>query len=298
MKLLVIGASGQVGHYVAWLARQRGHQVVGTSRSCQQPGLTHLDISTAADCAALVSAEKPDAIVIAAAYTHVDGCEKDPARARLVNVSGVANVLDAARPLGCTVVHYSTDYVFDGKEGPYSEDAVPEPICVYGATKFDGENFVKGYPGRWLVLRTTGVFSYEPGAKNFAMQVINRVRRGESVRAPLDQISTPTYAPDLASATLDLLAGDHRGVYHVAGDALLGRVAFARLVLGTFDLDINKLVAVKTSEMGQTSPRPLHGGLLVDKLRGAIGSVPRPAAEALLDMRERWADYEKCWQQS
>jgi dTDP-4-dehydrorhamnose reductase len=257
-----------------------------------------LDITSRAGCAALVAAERPDAILLAAAYTHVDGCESQAARAQAMNVEGVANVLAAAEPLGCTMAYYSTDYLFDGKEGPYTEDAVPNPLGVYARTKLEGENLVKAYPHRWLSLRITHVFGYEPAGKNFSMKVLACGRKGEPIRAPIDQISTPTYAPDIGESTLDLLEGGHRGVFNIAGEALMGRVAFGRLILGTFGLNMDLMVPLTTAELGQAAPRPLRAGLLADKLRAATGRAPRAAGDALLDMRDKWADYEAGWGES
>ena len=109
MKLLVIGATGQVGRQVAWLARQRGHEALGTFYYRPEPGLLPLDMAAADDCAEVITAERPDSIVIAAAYKHVDGCERDPVRARAINIQGVANVLKSARRIRCRAAMYSSD---------------------------------------------------------------------------------------------------------------------------------------------------------------------------------------------
>jgi dTDP-4-dehydrorhamnose reductase len=298
VKFLVIGASGQVGHHVSWLARQRGHQVMGTSFSRTRSGLVKLDVAHRADCESLAHIFKPDVVVLAGALTNVERCETEPALARAINVEGTRNVLEQFAPTRATIVYFSTEYVFDGVNGPYREDAPIHPISVYGRTKAEAETLVRDYPRGWLILRTTVVYGYEPSGRNFLMQTLNKLRASEPMRVPADQISSPTFNFNLAQATVELIERGHTGTFHVAGNEIMSRDEFARVICRVFGLDSELIQPVATAELGQKAARPLKAGLVIDKAQSVLRGVRlRGPHEALEDLKKNWNTYAASWEQ-
>lgn len=280
MTALVIGASGLVG---GALQRVLGPLAVGTYLRRRAPGLRHLDASDPRAVAALMDAERPDVVYLPAGEPNVDWCEQHPCEARALNVYPARATLEAARTRRATVVFFSSDYVFDGSHGPYGETDAPRPLSVYGRIKREIEQEVLDAGG--TVVRTTTVFGRElPPGKNFAIRVVARLRAGDRVQAPGDQISTPTWSDDLARAAVTLPAA---GIWHVAGPDLVARDEFARRIARAFDLDAGLVDAVSTSSLGQVAARPALGGLRTDKLAAMLGIRLTPLDRALELFREQ-----------
>lgn len=265
-RALVIGASGQIGRNTARCLGARGWDVVGTANSRTEGGLRHLDLLDRAGLKKVVKEVAPQVCVLAAAMTHVDGCERAPEQARAANVVAPTLIAEACREVGATLVYLSTEYVFDGLAGPYGEGDRPRPISVYGATKLEGEQRVLAACADNLSIRTTVVYGWHPGDKNFLMQVVEHLSAGERMRVPADQYSSPTYAPDLGVA-IAALAGHTGGVLNVVGPEIIGRYELARQAARVFGLDEGLLDPVTTAELKQAAPRPLRAGLTTGRLR-------------------------------
>jgi len=293
MRLLVLGASGQVGSCVLSAAAERGQIATGTYRSHARPGLVPLDLLDRAATDEIVRRERPDWIVACATWAWVDGNQVDPERATRENVSTVENAASAALAVDARFCYLSTSYVFDGrKSSPYTEDDPVSPTSVYAETKVRSEAIVReAFAHRGLVARTIVVYGPDPQEKNFFYQVVAAGREGRSMRIPKDQTGNPTYGPDLASALVELLARGASGTWNIAGpDDDLDRVEFARLICEEEGLDFGFIEPVATEDLGQPAPRPLNGSLSIAKLRGA-GIVMRSAAEVLGDRKRaggRW----------
>ncbi len=221
-------------------------------------------------------------VVVAAGFTHVDACEEEPELARAVNCEGPAVLAAQARRSGAQTVYLSTEYVFDGRQGPYDERSPTNPLSVYGTTKLDGETAVQEADPRALVVRTTIVYGPEEQGKNFAYQLADRLRRGQRLTVPSDQVSTPTYNRDLAAGIVALVRHGTSGVVHVAGPDRLSREAFARALASAADLDPELIDGVPTAELGQPAARPLSAGLV---------SVRAPRPGELADVRTAVADW-------
>ena len=284
MRAAVVGGSGQIGGWLLRVLVGRGHEAVGTYASAAFPGLSRLDAADLDGAAEWVKGQRPDVVFYPAGFTWVDGCEQDPAKARAANLEQPLNVARAAH--GARFVYFSTDYVFDGIAGPYTEIDPPNPLSAYGRAKRDAETALLDELGdRALILRTTWVFGPERQGKNFAYQLVKTLAAGKELVCPSDQISSPSYGPDVARAAVALVEEGRSGVVNVAGPEVVDRVAFARDVAQAFGLDPGLIVGKPTAELGQGAPRPLNSGLRVDRLSPAV----RPPAEALADFRERLA---------
>lgn len=278
---LVIGGSGLIGSAIL---RALGPVAVGTYRRRPRPGLRRLDASDARAVAGLLEATRADVVFLPAAESNVDWCELHPQEARAMNVDPALVTLEAARSYGARLVFFSSDYVFDGASGPYDEAAATRPLCVYGRLKAEIEGLVLAAGG--TVIRTTTVFGAEiPPGKNFALRLVARLRAHERVAVPFDQVSTPTWADELARATLSVWRAG--GLWNVAGPDLLARDELARAVAGAFGLDAALIDPVATSALRQAARRPLRGGLRTDKLARCVGSRLGPVPDALRGFRDQ-----------
>lgn len=268
--VLVLGGSGQVGGALLAEAARRGIAATGTCHTHARPGLVPWDGALEA-FDGLVARVAPGLVVYAAGAAHVDRCEREARECERWNTE-VPGAL-ARRCAGVRrFVYFSTDYVFDGAGGPYGEDDPVGPLSVYARSKLAGERAVLGADPTALVVRTTVVYGPEAQGKNFVAQLRARLGRGERMRVPQDQVSTPTYNVDLAARTVELALRGAAGVWHVAGPDLLDRHAFARLAATAFGLDPRLLDPVSTEALGQAAPRPLKGGLRTDRLGAELGA--------------------------
>lgn len=281
-RALVIGASGLVG---GALLRRLGPSGTGTYRSRPQPGLRPLDASDRDAVARVIAELAPDAIFFPAANANVDWCEREPAEAERENLDPLRATLAAAGDV--PVIAYSSDYVFNGAAGPYTETAAVAPLSVYGRIKVELERLVLAAGG--TVIRTTGVFGWEaPPARNFVLRTAATLARGERARVANDQIANPTYADDLAAASIEVARDGGTGIWHIGGAELLARDAFARLVAEAFDADAALIDGVPTAALGQAARRPLRGGLRCVRYRERFGAAPvRPVRGALAALRAR-----------
>jgi dTDP-4-dehydrorhamnose reductase len=247
----------------------KGWDVVGTANTRAGGALRHLDLLDRTKLKPLVREVAPQLCVLTAAMTFVDGCEAAPDKAHAANVVAPTLISEACREVGATLIYLSTEYVFDGLAGPYGEGDRPRPISVYGRTKLEGEERVLAASADNLSIRTTVVYGWHAGDKNFVMQVVENLERGERMRVPADQYSSPTYAPDLGEA-IAALAGRTSGILNVVGPEIIGRYELARHAASVFGLDGGLLVPVTTAELKQAAPRPLRAGLTSGRLR-ALG---------------------------
>jgi dTDP-4-dehydrorhamnose reductase len=281
--VLVIGAAGLVGRHVR--SAFGGRDVVATQYRRTVAGAEPLDITDAAATRALVARLRPDVVVLAAAEPYVELCEREPEATRRVNVEGARTVAMATAEMDALLVVFSSEYVFDGRHGPYREDHPTAPINEYGRQKVAVETIARELP-RHLVCRTSGVFGWEPDRKNFACQVIDHLRAGRRFVVPSDQVITASYAPSLAAAVRDLVDGGHVGMFHVAGPSILPRGEVARLAARAFGLDESLIDERPTAELGLVAPRPRSAGLTTERLRSTIGRSLAGPVTAFAEMRE------------
>ncbi len=261
---------------------------VGTYRSRAQPGLRHLDARDADALRRIVDDTGVTAIFFPAAQPNVDWCEAHPGEAEAANLDPLRAALAVAAERALFLVTYSSDYVFDGARGPYAEDDPVSPISVYGRIKVSLEQIALAAGA--AVVRSTTIFGVERGEpRNFVLRLLHSLRRGERVRVPTDQVSTPTYADDLASASALIAERRESGIWHVAGPELLSRVELARRTADVFGLRRDLIEGVPTAALGQLAPRPLKGGLRTERLRARLGVAMRSVDAALADLHGKIA---------
>ena len=257
---------------------------VGTYRSRSVAGLRQLDASDADALRRTIDETGATTVFFPAAQPNVDWCEAHPAEAEAANLEPLRVALAVARERALFLLAYSSDYVFNGASGPYAEDDPVSPISVYGRIKVRLEGLALAAGA--AVVRSTGIFGWESGEpRNFVLRLVRSLRRGETVRVPIDQLSTPTYAEDLARASAEIADARAPGIWHVAGPDLMSRVELARRAASTFGLRAALIVAVPTAALGQLARRPLNGGLRTEKLRARFGVEMRSVGAALEDLR-------------
>lgn len=281
-----------MGQYVAEEALAEGHKVWGTYVSTPLNGTRfetlRADLTDPASLEAAFEASTPDWTFLPAALTGVDECEAHPDEAHRVNVEGPRAVARLSAERGSRLAHVSTDYVFDGDGGPYTESRTPEPVNVYGKTKRAGEKAVLEELPEALVLRISAVYGWNRlrSKPNSVTWIVDRLRTGQPVPLFTDQTVSPTYAAEAAQALLDLVWGTARGVMHFAPEECVSRLQLGELVAEVFDLPKELLHASTLAEAGLPAPRPHHICLRSLRLARFLKWKPRPLREALAHMRE------------
>jgi dTDP-4-dehydrorhamnose reductase len=295
VRVAVTGANGLVGgEAVALLAGE--HEVLAIGRGpCRLPPgpfrWADADLGDGDSVGAAVRDFRAEAVLHAGAMTDVDGCERDVDGAWRVNVGGTEAVARACRAVGARLVALSTDYVFDGEAGPYGEDDVPNPRGVYARTKRAGEEAALLLAPDCAVARVAVVYSGRPGAKpTFSTQIVEKLSRGEEVRAFADQLVSPTLARNAAEMTVELLLEtDFRGLLHTAGATVLDRVDFARRVARRFGLG-GEIVPVRTADVKLPAPRPLRAGLRVDRAAALLRTKPLDVDAQIERFHAEWME--------
>lgn len=289
LKALVIGASGLVGHALAAALEKNDFEVIGTYQSRPVPRCVRLDIREAASVRSCVESAKPTLIFLAVnAAGGVDACEVDPEGAHLLNVTGTQNVVEAAIACGAKVVYYSTDYIFDGRSGPYSENEDANPVSIYGYSKWQAEQIIRRLLPLHLILRTTAVFGWDKTSPNFAMQVWEHLQVGTPMRVPNDQWCNPTLVDYLAEVTVKLVQMGIVGVLNVVGKDRLPRHELGQRLARAMALDPDLIQGVPTAGLRQKAQRPLQGGLQTGELERVLGAAPLDLAESLERFRRHW----------
>jgi dTDP-4-dehydrorhamnose reductase len=282
---LVVGASGQIGeHCLSALNSIGGMSALGTYKQHSRPGLVPLDVTDVREFDRVVKEHRPEVVYLTACVANVDYCEAHADTAYETNVVGVRNAVNVANQHGCKLVYMSSEYLFDGAAGPYDEYAAPRPVSVYGLQKLGAEHYIAAFANDWLIIRTTVVYSWESQGKNFLYRLRSSLNEGQQLRVPADQVSSPTYAPDLVQAMIQLVQQGERGVFNVAGSRIANRYVFALAAADAFGLDPTLIVPVATADLNQPARRPLNAGLIVRKVERALGRPMLDFSAGLRDM--------------
>ena len=294
MRLMLTGANGQLGWELARSLQPLG-EVIALDR-------TQCDLERPDSLATVVETIRPDVIVNAAAYTAVDKAESEPQRARLVNAEAPGELARLARRHGALLLHYSTDYVFDGsKPGPYVETDPPAPLNVYGASKLEGERAIAAVDGEHLVLRTTWV--YAARGANFLRTMLRLGAERETLRVVADQQGAPTWARNLADASALIVAQAQRerrqgsfesGLFHLCAAGHTNWHGFAEAIFAAarargLPLAVREVAAIATTDYPTPAARPLNSRLDCSRLAGRFGvRLPDWSAALGLCLDDLW----------
>jgi dTDP-4-dehydrorhamnose reductase len=282
--VVVFGAAGQLGVELVQTFRARGFAVHPFNRAS-------VDITDLPLLERTLAPLDPRVVINAAAYNQVDVAEQEPQAAYAANGLGVRNLAVACRQLDALLVHFSTDYVFDGMLGrPYNEDDRPRPLGAYAVSKLAGELYAQAYLDNPLIIRTSGVFG--PGGLrtargNFVEVMLRLAASGQPIRVTEDHVASPTYAPALAEKTADLIASPHRGLFHIGGGRAISWFEFAAAIFRAAGLS-PELKPTNEREYRTAARRPKYSALENARL-ASCGIAPMPPMEEALSayMTER-----------
>ncbi len=273
MKIFVLAENGQLGWELCRTLAPLGDVIASD--------YPQVDLQKPETVINLIRLEKPALFVNAAAYTAVDQAETEHERARSINATGVGVIAEECKRIGAAFIHYSTDYVFDGKKGsPYVESDETNPLSVYGKSKLEGEQLVQQVGGDYLIFRTSWVYSMR-GQGGFITKVLQWSRQQETLRMVTDQVSNPTWARMLAEATAHIVSrgqgymAERKGLYHLAGSGFASRFDWAKEIL---ELDANRheqktkeLLPALTADFPLPAERPLFSALDCSKFESTFG---------------------------
>jgi dTDP-4-dehydrorhamnose reductase len=249
----------------------RNGPVVRTALTQTAPGLESFDLRDLEAVRSLVARHEPAAVICAAAIPSVERCELQPEDTRAVNVTGTLALAEAARDAGATFVFLSSEYVFDGTDGPYAEDDEVAPINEYGRQKVAVERALAEGGDDWIVARVSCVYGHEARRKNFLYQLLDALGQGRELKVPSDQIGTPTEAANAAAVVRELWSAGARGNFHVTGSDRLLRSDFGLIAAEELGLDSALVRPTPTDELALAAPRPRGAGLLNDRVAARVG---------------------------
>ncbi len=297
-KILVTGSNGLLGQKITEkILLEKPFELIATSKGANRYpikegyGYAEMDILDSNQVKDVIEKYRPDAIIHTAAMTNVDTCHIQRELAYQLNVVAVQTLVDCCEEFGIQLVHLSTDFVFDGLAGPYTEDDKPNPVSYYGETKLHGEKLVEQSNTNWSILRTILVYGVvsDMSRSNIVLWAKGALEKGENIRVVNDQYRMPTFAEDLADACLLAVEHNAQGIYHVSGNEMMTVVEIVREVAGFWNLDQNLITEVSSASLNQDAKRPLRTGFILDKAKTELNYRPHSFAEGLADVNRQLA---------
>ena len=289
MKLLVTGASGLFGTKLCELATQKSWEVHSAHVQHKPPyGIpVRFDVSDRKAAEEVFRHVKPEVVVHSAAMTDVDRCESEKALAWRTNVEGTLNIAKNCKQHGTFLLYISTDYVFDGKREKHTETEPSNPINYYGLTKLKGEETVKNLLETCCIARTSVVYGANPaaGKVNFALWLMERLKRKEKTNVVIDQWNSPTLNTNLAKMILEIIEKRLTGIFHLAGATRLNRYDFARNLAEIFNLETDLITPVESTKIPWIAKRPRDSSLNVDKALETLENKPLQITSALNELK-------------
>lgn len=293
MKILVTGANGLLGQHLVALLLAKGHEVValgrGSSRLPFDPSVYayyNVDIATELSVHEVFSKERPEIVVHGAAMTQVDECEQNQEMCERINVQGTSHVVLSAETFSRHLIYISTDFVFDGEKGNYSEEDDAGPVNWYGFTKMQAESLIETCDMPWTIVRTCLVYGNAlTGTRpNIISWVKDNLSAGKPIRVVSDQVRTPTYVEDLAAGILLIIEQSAEGTFHISGKDVLTPYDMAIKTAEYFNLDKSLMTKVDASVFSQPGRRPLKTGFDISKARTQLGYDPVSFEDAIARM--------------
>jgi dTDP-4-dehydrorhamnose reductase len=274
MKVLLLGHKGMLGNDLL-LQLKNHHEITGLDRE-------EIDITSASACKKAIDEIAPEIVINAAAYTDVDGCESNKDACMAVNAEAVKNIAAACRGRSISIVHFSTDYVFDGMgKEPYNEEHACAPISAYGFSKLAGERYLQAQSENYLLIRTAWL--YGKNGKNFVKTILQKAETTNKLEVVEDQIGSPTYTKDLAAAVELLIDGGFKGVFHLTNRGVCSWFQFAVRILQEAGVRGVDVIPIKSEKLTRPAKRPFYSALSNQKFVRATGKTMQPWQLALQD---------------
>ncbi|KAA2243707.1 SDR family oxidoreductase [Chitinophaga agrisoli] len=290
MKVLITGSNGLLGqHLLPLFIQDERYEVIavgrGVNRLPSQHGYTYesVNLRNAVSAQQLLEKHQPDVIIHAAAMTQVDECERNKDACWDTNVAATRYLIQAAEKHNAFFIFLSTDFIFDGLEGPYREDDHPNPLSYYGASKVAAERMVKNCKVPWAIVRTVLVYgtAFDMQRSNIISWVKNNLQQGKKIKVVDDQWRTPTLVQDLATGCKLVADKRSNGVFHISGKEMLSPYDMAIQTANFFKLDVRLIEKVNAKTFVQPAKRPAKTGFVIDKAVQELGYEPHSFAEGL-----------------
>ncbi|WP_375444621.1 SDR family oxidoreductase [uncultured Fibrella sp.] len=290
MKILITGANGLLGQkLVGLLANQTDVELVATARGANRlpaaEGYTYLamNITDRQQVLDVITQVRPDAVIHGAAMTDVDKCELDKDACWAQNVTAVEYIVEACRAVDAFLCHVSTDFIFDGTAGPYTEEAEGNPISFYGWSKYAAEKVVINSGLRWAIARTVLVYgiAHDMSRSNIILWVKKSLEDGKTIKVVTDQFRSPTLAEDLATGCALIARKQATGIFNISGKEVLTPHEMAIQTADYFGLDKSLITEATAATFTQTARRPPRTGFIIDKARTELGYNPRSFGEGI-----------------
>jgi len=291
-RILLVGANGMLGQRIVdFFSKQQVVQLLGCSVEAEplfeNADYVSCDISKRDDIKKIIFDFYPDVIINAAAYTNVDKSETERELAWKINVKGVEHLAESARIIDAHLIHISSDYIFDGKSGPYNENEKPNPLGYYGRTKFASENALKISGSINTIIRTNVLYGIASKSRpDFVRWVVQSLRDKKEIRIVTDQINNPTFIDDLVQAISKIIEFNKTGIFNIGGKEFLSRYDFTLMIADFFALDKTLITPITTDELHQPAKRPLQSGLIILKAETELGFKPCSIKESLAIMKK------------
>ncbi len=294
MKLLITGASGLFGSKLAEIAAVRAYQVYsGYSRTRVASGIPiKFDVSDKNRVKDVFKKVNPEVVVHAAALTNVDKCELNRELAWRVNVEGARNIAEGAKSRNAFLIYISTDYVFNGETGLYSENDKTDPINHYGVTKLKAEGLVKELIDDYCIVRTSVLYGAiaTTGKINFALWLLHQLKNKEQVKIVTNQWNSPTLNKSLAEMTLEIIERKLTGTFHLSGATRISRYDFAKLIAQAFNLDLKLINPGSAEDFPWVAKRPKDSSLDTAKAQQTLKNKPLQIQQALEILKQEIAE--------
>jgi len=289
-RILIVGSNGMLGQRIVhYYLSKNNVQLFGLSIEdesvCEKIDYLKIDITKRDELKKAVYDFCPDFIINSAAFTNVDLSETERELAWKINVKGVEYLAEVSRVLDSHLIHISSDYIFDGYKGPYSETDKPNPLGYYGRTKLASENALKISGTLNTILRTNVLYGIADSRPDFVRWVVKSIRDKKQIRIVTDQINNPTFIDDLVQAISKVIEYRKTGLYNIGGKEFLSRYDFTIQIADYFHLDKSLITAIKTEELNQPAKRPLNSGLITIKAETELGYKPLSIRESLSLMK-------------
>lgn len=291
-RILIVGANGLLGQrIVAFYSNKENIEILGCSIEdkpyFENTPYLKCDMTQRDEIKKIILDFYPDIVINAAAYTNVDLSETERQIAWKINVKGVEYIAEACRVIDAKIIHISTDYIFNGTSGPYSENAKPDPLGYYGRTKLASENALKIAAVVYSVIRTNVLYGIANSRPDFVRWVINSLSEKKQIRVVHDQINNPTFVEDLVQGINKVIEFDKFNLYNIGGRDYLNRFEFVLKIADYFKLDKSLITPITTDELKQPAKRPLKSGLTIIKAETELGYKPHTINEALAIIKKQ-----------
>lgn len=274
MKILLLGHKGMLGSDLL-LKLNLQHEVVGMDKD-------EIDIVSAEECNEAIKEIEPNIVINAAAYTNVDGCETAKEECFAVNAEAIKNIAQACLNKNIRIIHFSTDYVFDGTaKQPYKEDDKCNPINAYGESKLAGERYLQSLADDYILIRTSWLYGVK--GKNFVQTILEKAKTTPKLSVVDDQVGSPTHTKDLAAAVDLLIEQNAKGIFHITNRGSCSWYQFAVKILQESGLDDVEVTPIKTDQLQRPAKRPAYSVLSMQKFIATTGKTMQPWQLALQD---------------